>query len=297
MYFPSLLATIASRLARIIGLLALASALAGCSAIKLGYNTLDDVAYWWLDSYLDFSDEQASRVREDLVRLHRWHREKELPQFASLLQAMERAVPADISGAQVCGFVAQLQQRLDVLAERAEPPAVTLAIDLAPEQFAHLERKYRKNNEDFRKDWVRLAPADLVDKRLNQFVERSEMVYGNLHEAQRAVLLRRLEQSMFDPRRLLEERQRRQRDALQTLRQVAGQPAALDEARSLMRGFLQRLRQSPEPAARAYQQALIEESCATFAALHNSTTPAQRDAAVRRLQAYQRDLRELGAQR
>jgi hypothetical protein len=32
-------------------------------------------------------------------------------------------------------------------------------------------------------------------------------------------------------------------------------------------------------------------------ALHASTTAAQREAAVRRLRAYQRDLRELAAQR
>ena len=292
-----MLATIASRLGRIIGLLALAFALAGCSAIKLGYNTLDDVGYWWLDSYLDFSDEQASRVRDDLGRLHRWHRESELPKVVALLQAMERAAPGDVTGAQVCAFVDQFQQRLDAVSERVEPPAVTLAVDLAPEQLAHLERKYRKSNEDFRKDWVRLAPAELAEKRFGQFVDRSEMIYGKLDEPQRVVLRGRLQQSMFDPRRALAERQRRQADALQTLRQVARPSITLGEARTLMQGFLGRLRQPPEAAARAYQQAWIEESCGTFAALHNSTTAAQREAAARRLRAYQRDLLELSGQR
>ena len=54
----------ASRVARIIVLLTLAVALAGCSAIKLGYNTLGEVAYWWLDSYIDF----AQRVVAELDR-------------------------------------------------------------------------------------------------------------------------------------------------------------------------------------------------------------------------------------
>ncbi len=58
--------TFVQRLGRIICLLGLAAALAACSAIKLGYNNIDDVAYWWLDSYVDFSDEQTPRVREDL---------------------------------------------------------------------------------------------------------------------------------------------------------------------------------------------------------------------------------------
>jgi hypothetical protein len=67
------------RLARIIVLPALVAGLAACSAIKLGYNNLDEIAYWWLDSYVDFTDDQAPRAREDLARLHWWHRNEELP--------------------------------------------------------------------------------------------------------------------------------------------------------------------------------------------------------------------------
>jgi hypothetical protein len=63
-----------------------------------------------------------------------------------------------------------------------------------------------------------------------------------------------------------------------------------------MRGYFERLREPANAADRAYQQALIDESCGSFAALHNSTNAAQREAAVRRLRAYQRDLRELSAQ-
>jgi hypothetical protein len=289
--------TFASRLGRIIGLLGLAALLGACSAIKLGYNNLDQVAYWWLDSYVDFSDEQGSRVREDLARLHRWHRTQELPRFAVILQGIEQLAPGDISGAQACEVFAQFRERLDALAAQAEPAVVTLATDLAPEQVTHLARKYEKNNADFRKEWILPAPPEQADKRLEQLVERSEMVYGRLEEPQRAVLRRHLQQSVFDPKRALAERQRRQRDALQTVRKIAGTPVPLGEARTLLRGYLDRVREPPDPVQRAYQQALIEEGCNTFAALHNSTTQAQRESAVRRLRAYQRDLRELAAQR
>ena len=53
----------------------------------------------------------------------------------------------------------------------------------------------------------------------------------------------------------------------------------------------------PEPALRAYQQTLMQESCRNVAALHNATTPAQRDAAAQRLRAYQRELQALATQR
>jgi len=295
MHFPSSLITPLSRLARIIGLLAFTAALGACSALKLGYDNLGQIAYWWLGSYVDFTDEQGIRVREDLARLHLWHRQHELPQVAAMLRSMELIAPGEIPAAQACAFVKQIRERLNAVAERAEPAVVTLAVGLSPEQLAHLERKYQTNNAEYRKEWVQLAAAEQKEKRFEKFLDRGETIYGRLDEAQRATLRRQIETSIFDPQRLLAERQRRQQDALQTLRRVALQPVALAESRKLLRGLLERAQESPDLSYRHYQQALIEEGCRSFSALHNSTSAAQREAAVQRLRAYQRDLRELSA--
>jgi hypothetical protein len=296
MRIPSFLAACLPSIARIIGLLTLAASLTGCSAIKLAYNNFDEVAYWWLDSYLDLTDDQSPRLRQDLERLQQWHRIHELPEFIAMLHNMEALAPGEISPAQACAFVPRIRERLKVVAHRAEPPAVTLAISLEPEQLAHLERKYQKTLAEYRKDWVRLPPSELHDKRMKQFLERSEMIYGRLDDPQRQVLRSQMEQSVFDAKRVMAERQRRQQDALQTLRKLAGQPISLSDARVLISGLMKRVQESPDPEHRRYQQALIDEGCRTFSALHNSTSPPQREAAVRRLRAYQRELRELTAQ-
>jgi hypothetical protein len=295
MRIPSLLAACLPSLARIIGLLTFAAVMSGCSAIKLGYNNLDDVAYWWIDSYVDFTREQSRRVREDLGRLHRWHRQEELPEFIAILQRMEQLAPGDVTPAQACSFVPQLRERLRALADHAEPALVTWAMDLSPEQLVHLERAYRKKRAEYREEWVKLTQTELWEKRTKQFRERSEMIYGSLDEPQRLVMRQRVEQSAFDPARWLAERRRRQMDALETLRKVAGQPVPIAEARALIHGLIERAIEPPEPAARAYQNALIEEGCRNLSALHNSTSAEQRQAGARRLRAYQRDLRELAA--
>jgi hypothetical protein len=293
---PSFLASLFPGLVRIICLAALAACLGGCSAIKLGYNNLDDISYWWLDSYIDFSDDQTARVREDLDRLHLWHRAEELPQLAAMLRAMEQLAPAEISPAQACAFIPQARERLNAVAERAEPAVVALALSLAPEQITYLEHQFEKKNAKYRKEWVELSPSALAKKRFDQYLDRGQMIYGRLDEPQRAVLRAQLAQSIFDPGRLLAERQRRQQDGVRTLRKLAGQPVSVGEARALMRGLFERLQQSPDTAYRNYQQALFDEACRSLSALHASTTPEQRAAAARRLRAYQRDLQELGAQ-
>jgi hypothetical protein len=288
---------VANCVRRIIAGLGLAIVLSGCSTIKLGYNNLDEITYWWLDGYVDFSDEQAPRVRDDIRRLLHWHRTQELPRFASILRAMEQAAGNDITPAQACVYVDQVRARLDALAEQAEPAVVTLATGLSPEQLAHLARKYEKNNARYRNDWIDISADERDEKRVDQVAERGEMVYGKLTDAQLALLKRELKSSAFEPARILAERMRRQRDAMETLRKVAGQPISFDEAKRLMRGYLDRIRQPQAPAERAYQQKTIEESCRVFAALHNSTSANQRQAAGRRLRAWQRDLTDLAAQK
>jgi hypothetical protein len=69
-----------------------------------------------------------------------------------------------------------------------------------------------------------------------------------------------------------------------------------EESRALLRGWFARIERAPDPGYRAYQDTLRQEGCATFAAIHQGTTAAQREQAVRRLRAYQRDVRELMVQ-
>jgi hypothetical protein len=42
-----------------------------------------------------------------------------------------------------------------------------------------------------------------------------------------------------------------------------------------------------------YRQDLSKANCASVASLHNATTPAQRERAVKQMQSYGRDLRAL----
>lgn len=283
----------ATRLAGIIVALTLAVALAACSAVKLGYANLQDLAYWWLDGYVDFSDEQAPLVRSELERLHSWHRQQELPRFVAMLGRMEQIVPGPITAQQFCGFATEIQQRLNVAAEHAEPSILALAASLEPAQLQHLERKYRRNNQKFRKDWIEVPTAVRKEKAFDQQVERVEMMYGRLDDAQRAVLRRAVDQSTWDPQRIGAERQRRQQDLLQVLRKLSPPGVPEPEARKLLRGYIERVQRSPDPAYRAWQEGIVQENCRTLAAVHEASSPAQREQAVRRLRAYQRDFREL----
>jgi hypothetical protein len=271
--------------------------LQGCSAIKIAYNNAPDLLYWWLDGYLDFNEAQTPKVREDIARLHQWHRTNELPRYADLVQRLEKMLPEPWTPDAVCAVIAEMEGRFSALTAQAEPAVVSLAMTITPEQLQHMERKYGKTDAEYRNDWLKLTPGEQKAKRFDATLERVEMIYGSLDSAQKAVIRRELDQSSFDAQLIYNERQRRQQDAVQTLRKVTTEKMSYDDARAAMRGYLQRSMRSPDPVYRQYAERLRSESCKRVAAAHDSTTPAQRDIAVRRLQSYARNFLELSSQK
>ena len=289
----------------LIGTLALLQA---CSAIKLAYNNAPEFGFWWLDAYADFNDTQAPAVRTELARLLQWHRNEELPKISELLQKAQRLAAADATPAAVCDLFSELRVRFNSVAGQAEKATATLALSLSPAQIAHVEGKLAKNNKEWRNDWLQLSGKELFEKRLKANVERAQEFYGTLEERQLTAVRGALEASSYDAQVSYTERQRRQQDLLQILRQAtgvglgSGSNVAVNnrtqaEGEAALRGYLERANKSPNLAYRAYSEKLVAESCANFATLHNSTTPEQRERAARRLAAYGRDARDLVGQR
>lgn len=282
-------------LARIIGVLVAAAALAACSAVKLAYNNLPEVAYWWLDGYVDFDDAQTPRVREDLQQLLAWHRREELPKIAGLLQQAKDLAPGDVTPTQACVLYDAFRTRLLAVAERAELPATALALSLSESQVEYLARKYEKTNATYRKDWLDRSLAQQRDKRYDQYLDRSEDFYGRLDGAQRELVRQQVERSAFDPRDLDTERRRRQQEALALLGRFQAEKPPAATARAAFHAYAMGIAEPSPGPSRERQRLLRQEACSNIAALHNQASPDQREAAARRLQGYLDDLRALAS--
>jgi hypothetical protein len=288
---------IPQKLLQIIGVLALAALLQACSAVKLAYNQAPELLYWEMDSYLDFSETQSLKVREDLAKLQQWHRSTQLPQYADLLQRVRQQMPDAITPAQACLTFNEVRSKVDAVFEYAQPSVVALVTQFSEDQIKHLERKQATGNADWKKEWLTGTPQELLERRYKQALSRSEMIYGSLDEAQKAVLRSSVQESGFDAQVSYTERLRRQQDSQQVLRQIVSQKLSVQQAQTLMRGYLDRSLQSPNPAHQRYAQAMIQEGCISFARLHNATTVAQRAKAAQNLKNYEDDFKALAAQR
>ncbi|MEO7401652.1 MAG: DUF6279 family lipoprotein [Polaromonas sp.] len=284
------------RIIGLLGMLAFVLLLQACSVMKLLYNQAPDVAYWYLDGYLKFTDAQSLQVKDGLGRLQGWHRQTQLPSYVEALSRLQMQAGSDISAGSACAVFADVRSKLVAVSERAEPLAAAIVSTLNPEQLKQLERKFTENNAREEAELGDGSGRDRRDKRRKQALNRAEMLYGGLGDRQLAVLDQALEQSRFDARIFQAEKLRRQRDTLQTLASLnAAAPA--EKARLALRGLMERVWTSPDAPYRNYLEMMTQESCQIFATLHNSTTAAQRKKAAETLGDYARDFRVLVAQK
>ena len=284
------------RVFRIIGLL-LALLLSGCSALRLGYSQAPELAYWWLDSYFDFTEAQTTRVRADLAALQAWHRSNELPIYLGLLDKVQRLTPGNVTPEQLCELYNEFLPRITATADQAEPTLSAVTLLLKPEQLAQLARQLDKRSETWREDWLDGTPGERRARHAKRLVDRAEGLYGRLGAAQRATVREAVAASQYDAEMSYRESQRRHTDTLQTLRLIQSGGLGAERNRLEARGLLDRAVNSPDPIYRSQQIKLLQENCRTYAALHNSTSPSQRAKALETLKGYEADLRSLMAQR
>jgi hypothetical protein len=133
----------------------------------------------------------------------------------------------------------------------------------------------------------------LLDTRTDKGVEQAEKFYGRLDSSQKQLLRQLAKNSGFDPRMSYLMRLRRQADSVETLRKLSAQTKDADAFALEWRQLMARTRVTPDPMLNQYRQDLNKANCTAVASLHNATTPAQRERAVKQMQSYGRDLRAL----
>jgi Family of unknown function (DUF6279) len=267
--------------------------LQACSAIKLGYQQLPTLSYWWLDNTVSFSGNQTPAAKEAIDKLYQWHRSEELPGYAALLQRTAELSAGPVQPAQLCRVIDEVQARLDTLMRQAVAQAAPVAMALGPRQLSHMARHWEQQNEEWEKAWLQGDTDARMERRLDKALGRYNSFYGELSATQTALIKTQLAQSPWTAEWGRRDRQRRQQDLLSTLQRITQSNLTQAQAEAQLWGVWQRWLQPPDAGQRAVVQSLSQRACENLAQLHNTTTPEQRVRVARRLRAYERDLLDL----
>jgi hypothetical protein len=267
--------------------------LQACSAIKLGYQQLPTLSYWWLDSTVSFSGNQTPAAKEAIDKLYQWHRREELPGYAALLQRTAELSAGSVQPEQLCRVVDEVQARLDTLMRQAVAQAAPVAMGLGPRQLSHMARHWEEQNEAWEKEWLQGDADARMARRLDKALNRYNSFYGELSAAQTALIKTQLAQSPWTAEWGRRDRQRRQQDLLSTLQRITQNNMTQAQAEAQLWGVWKRWLQPPDAGQRAVVQSLSQRACENLAQLHNTATPEQRVRVARRLRAYERDFLDL----
>lgn len=274
----------------------LATLLSGCTAVRFTYSQGPLLSYWWLDGYADFDAVQAPKVRGTLDTWFRWHAQTQLDDYAQFLVRVQSHASDPIAPEQVCRLYQDAMTRLDPMLEKALPMAVETVRSLSLAQIEHIEEKYAKVNRDFRKDFLQADPKSRFDASFKRALDRAEMVYGSLDDAQLDLLRQGIAASPFDPELWLNERMQRQREVLATLRRLVNERAGADQTLAALRVVVYHAVRSPRPAYVDYQRRLHQYNCRLAAQLHSSASREQRAAAFKLFKSWEEDARSLASE-
>ena len=271
--------------------------LTGCSAIRLGYNKLPEIASWWLDSYIDFTDSQGPQAKVALQKLQTWHRKEELPAIAELLVQAQTLAPQNITPEQACKVWEGAQVRIESFIQESSRLAAPVVSQLSPKQLKHLEKEWASRNEDWRKQWLQGSPDSRIKKRVDLAAERFNSFYGDLNLEQRQVLKQQFLQSTWAPEASYQLRLKRQQEqliALQAMSSEIAKPAMpLPQVEKALQSLILQSVRPKDAADLSKQLQLEQQACQNLAQLHNTMSPAQRLKAQRKLKDYETDVREL----
>jgi hypothetical protein len=271
--------------------------LTGCSAVRLGYNNLPDIASWWLDSYIDFTDTQGPQAKAALQKLQTWHRKEELPAIAELLVQAQTLAPQNITPEQACKIWEGAQVRIESFIQESSRLAAPVVSQLSAKQLKHLEKEWATRNEDWKKQWVQGTPDSRIKKRVDLAAERFNSFYGDLNLEQRQVLKQQFLQSTWSPEASYQRRLKRQQEqliALQAMSSEITKPAMpLPQVEKALQSLILQSVRPKDAGDLSKQLQLEQQACQNLAQLHNTMSPAQRLKAQRKLKDYETDVREL----
>ncbi len=287
--------TPANRL-RMVILIALMVAVAGCSSIRFTYNHGDTLLYWWLNNYLDLDSDQAGWVKKDIDNLFQWHRKTQLKDYVQLLANGQRQLAGNLTQADLMTDYRDIKARTELLAYKALPELADLARSVRPEQIAQMEKKFAKNNEDFRKKFMRGDLEDRQKARFKKSMEQFDLWFGHFSSEQEAVLRKASDARVLDNDIWLDERIRRQKRIVAVLRKVQQEKLSKDATISVMHNLVKELFDRFEaPDRKAFFDTYTDQTAQMILTAVRIATPAQKAHAQKRMQGWIEDFNILAA--
>ncbi|WP_420932785.1 DUF6279 family lipoprotein [Alteromonas sp. A081] len=165
--------------------------LSACTS-KLAYDNLDWWVYWYLDDYVELSDEQEERFDDYLTNWLQWHKRSELKRYENQLKTLKQQVlNSELDYDTVYAHINDVRTHWERVRAEISPELAELAVDLTDQQivslFATLE-KDNKEEEEEHKEFLEQSEAERTEKRIERMTDNVEERIGDLSDEQKQII-------------------------------------------------------------------------------------------------------------
>jgi hypothetical protein len=278
-------------------LIAMMTVVSGCTSVKFTYDHGDTLLYWWLNAYVDLDGDQSAWVKKDIDGLFQWHRKTQLKQYSAMMTKAQRQLAGDVTQADLLADYKEIKTYTEQLAMRAVPDLADLARSVKPDQIAQMEKKFNKNNEDYRKKFLKGDLEKRQKARFDKSMEQFDLWFGSFNSDQKAILRKASDARPMDSEIFLAERIRRQQKIAATLRKVQqeklSKEATQKEVTLLMRDMFDRF---DAPERKAFFDSYVDATSKYVLTAIKIATPEQKAHAQKRMQGWIDDFNKLAAE-
>ncbi|WP_226939553.1 DUF6279 family lipoprotein [Janthinobacterium rivuli] len=271
--------------------------MAGCSGLRLAYNNGDTVLYWWLNAYVDLDRDQKGWVRDDIDKLFDWHRKTQLKDYVEILRTGQKQLQGNTTQADLMMDYSEIKQRTQALLLKAAPELADLARSLKPEQIAQMEKKFKSNNEDYRKKYLSGDQEKRQKLRYKKAMEQFELWFGGFSSEQEAIIRKASDARPLNNEIWLDERTRRQQNVLNLVKKVHQEKLSKEASAALITTLIKDSFERLEHSERkAFFDAYESSTAQMVLTVIKIATPAQKAHAVKRMQGWIDDFNSLATQ-
>ncbi len=163
--------------------------LSACSSTKMAYELLDWVAMWKIDRMVDLKSGEREQVKEEIRRLHDWHRKTQLPRYADYLEQLQARLRTDIAsgsvtGPQIHAETDRVQLMLDDVLGQVLPVAAEVIAGLDDEQIAGMLDNIAEERQEYVEEYVEPDMAERRKKNINELKDNLKLFIGRLTSKQ-----------------------------------------------------------------------------------------------------------------
>lgn len=173
------------KLIKFVSVLLLLVSLSGCSRVQLAYNQLDWLIPYYINGYVELTENQGYYLDEQVTDLLKWHCSEHLTSYAELLRDANRQFQSgSISAVQLEEHVAHFDIFWREIMQHSSPFLVQFFNTFSDDQVNALRERFQVDNRDWYDAFKEKSAAEIQEENLDIMQNELERWFGDLNEAQ-----------------------------------------------------------------------------------------------------------------